>query len=167
MQPSPHVHRSTPAQACPCYFREICVTFLGSQTSAILGPWSSMFPAWWSTIGAVPTEAVIYTVRMDRAHLECYGALGRFSKGPMCDSWIALTVCLATCIAVYVKCLSMMAVVRVPPQKARFPCFPEGKIAALSQQWIWVCLPSLVSLCWTCCVHVMAHCRLGFFSPWA
>lgn len=59
------------------------------------------------------------------------GPLGRFSKGRVGDNRIALNFGLATHIVVCTKCLNIVAVVKVPPQRAGFPSYPGNLLAYL------------------------------------
>lgn len=55
--------------------------------------------------------------------------LGRFSNGHVGDNRIALNFGLTTHIVVYTKCLNMVAVVKIPPQRAGFPSYPGDLLA--------------------------------------
>lgn len=70
---------------------------------------------------SVPVGAVVYTGRMARADLKSMEPLGRFSKGHVDDSRIALNLCVATHIAVFTKWLNIVAVVKSSSSDSRVP----------------------------------------------
>lgn len=141
-QPSPHVRRSTPAQAPPAFFREAWVMFLGLQPSTVLGLWGSTSPERWSMGWRwEESQQEQWFILAEWMELipRAVEPLGRFSEGRVSGNWIALNFCLATRIGVHTKCFNIMAVVKVAPQRAGFPSCLGDNFAQL--------YPSLVSLC--------------------